>query len=257
MYYISGESGLVRLRVGHKDVVWGVGHLCPRLVGLHTDRFLLLPLPLPSSSSFSSFSFSFLSFPLSLALLPFFGLLLDRPSAALRAYVTYVPCIKMQTMITTTLRSHAPTIHSLADVWNAASFIQSSRGISKVLHPFRRFFFPFFELTSLFLATPTCRWSFHLFDVPVNQFPISKIHLKHILHVIILTWKCGVFDKKGKEKREETNKKVKRMNGIWPPGRWSMFAFHRIADLLPSILSLCKCRILPIPVGTYLGVNEW
>lgn len=44
--------------------------------------------------------------------------------------VTYgVSCIKMQTMIRTTLRSHAPTIHSPADVWTAVVY-RSSRAAS-------------------------------------------------------------------------------------------------------------------------------
>lgn len=46
-------------------------------------------------------------------------------------HVTYgVSCIKMQTMIRTTLRSHAPTIHSPADVWTVVVY-RSSRAASR------------------------------------------------------------------------------------------------------------------------------
>lgn len=46
-------------------------------------------------------------------------------------HVTYgVSCIKMQTMIRTTLRSHAPRIHSPADVWTVVVY-RSSRAVSR------------------------------------------------------------------------------------------------------------------------------
>lgn len=53
-------------------------------------------------------------------------------------HVTYgVFCIKMRTMIRTTLRSHAPTIHSPADVWTVVVY-RSSRAACRSIGLYQR-----------------------------------------------------------------------------------------------------------------------